>query len=262
MTKILLLLVLLFVTPSFAQEIQAIQENKKGVAQVTQVLEKLKSLQEEAQKTARPGTKPPEVKLNPDDLNPAFNHFLMAGGLMPEQLVYRFNLALVHLMQNQLDKSVIEFEQVATKADGDLKFFALFNLGILKTQLKDIDQALQYYQQALEIRPESVEVKTNIELLWQQNQGEGGGEGNEQKDQQGQGDSKKDGQDKKDNPDKRNNEGELKGGDKSTEGPKQPRELSEEEVQKILNELKNQEQKIRAKELDQNVKEKPLDKDW
>lgn len=129
------------------------------------------------------------------------------------------------------------------------------------TQEGQIEAALQNYQNALELRPDSVEVKTNIELLWQ-----GGGQGK----------GKGEGKDKKDDPNgKEKGEGEGKGKDKRDQSKDQQYEnskptkqklgggsLTKEQIQAILEELKNQEQKIRAEENEQGLKEAPNGKDW
>jgi len=140
-----------------------------------------------------------------------------------------------------------------------LRFEALFNLGSALGKDKKIDAALSAYQAALEIEPESIEVKHNIELLMQQQQGGGGG---------GEGDPKEDQKDGKGDQEKENPE--PKDGDKPENKPKpkpQPKpfdskELTPQDVKKILDEIKNQEQGIRAKEFDKAGKEAPRGKDW
>jgi tetratricopeptide (TPR) repeat protein len=176
--------------------------------------------------------------------------------------------------------------------DPAAEFAVHFNLGVYFGANKDVDQALEHYQAALEIVPSSIEAKTNIELLVQQQQkqqGEGGEQS--QKDQQNQNgqsgdsqnqdnkndrdnkDEKKDGADdkKKDDKDKGENEEEKKEneGKKRENSPKykprafQGEELSEGDVKKILGELRNQEQKIRANfEKKEKGKTKRNEKDW
>lgn len=56
-------------------------------------------------------------------------------------------------------------------------FASLFNQGQLLARENKIDEALNKYQEALALNSESIEVKTNIELLMQQKQGGGQGEG-------------------------------------------------------------------------------------
>lgn len=151
------------------------------------------------------------------------------------------------------------------------KFASFFNEAQLLGKAKRVDEALALYQQALTIQPDSKEAKTNIELLTQQQQGGGEGENKDQQQggqqnqkQSGQGDSQ--GDQKQDQKDKES-EGEQKE-KKYAENPKYvPRqfsgkELGESEVKKILGELKNQEQRIRAEYNRRDSKERARGKDW
>lgn len=178
-------------------------------------------------------------------------------------------------------KSYKEAESLALKEKNlPLVFMARFNQAQLLGKAKRVDEALAIYQKALEIIPSSNEVKTNIELLTmaQQGQGEGenkdeqnqdqkgGGEGQDQKEQ-------KDPKDQKDSKDPKDSDKEDK--EKKEDKPKQPqqspkykprpfqgKELSESDVKKILGELKQQEEKIRAEYNRQESKESPREKDW
>ncbi len=181
----------------------------------------------------------------------------------------------------------------------DLKatFYVLFNKGVYYGKLKNVELALNNYQAALEIVPTSVETKTNIELLIQQQQKDNKDQKDKQdqdkKDGQGQSDSKsdpKDGQgknpkdDKKDQKDpkdpKDENDQQKDQGQKDTQDqdkknqeressakykprPYQGDQLSEGDVKKILGELRSQEQKIRAN-FDKKEKGKSgrNEKDW
>lgn len=120
------------------------------------------------------------------------------------------------------------------------RYQALFNLGNVRAKLKRIPDALEAYQAALAINEESKEVKTNIELLWQG--GGGGGEG----DQESQDQNDQKGQGKNDKP--------QEGPEKPQKQKFQSKELTPDDVKKILDEIKNQEQNIRAQENDKGQK--------
>lgn len=147
-------------------------------------------------------------------------------------------------------------------------FAALFNQGQLLARENKIEDALLKYQDALEINPNSMEVKTNIELLMQKKQGGGEGESNDKnkdqsKDQNGK--DKKDGQQKDDENDQ-DKEGD-KPKDYSSSPKYKPRdfkgELTKENVQKIFGEISQQEKKMRSQFSKQNqTKEAPREKDW
>lgn len=183
------------------------------------------------------------------------------------------NLGLSLEGSQQAEKALQSYKEAealaAKEENGPLIFMARFNQAQLLGKAKKVDEALALYQKALEIIPSSKEVKTNIELLTQSQQGGGEGESKDQKDQQqgqqNQQQQPQDGQDKKDkDQDKQEEpkEGPKQQSPKYKPRPFQGKELSEGDVKKILGELKQQEEKIRAEYNRKEVKEQPRDKDW
>lgn len=86
--------------------------------------------------------------------------------------LYRMNMALNYILGNQPEKAVQEYvvarnlvEKVNSSDKEEVLFYSFFNSAVAATQKRNIKQALGFYQQALVPRPESLEVKTNIELL-------------------------------------------------------------------------------------------------
>ncbi len=177
--------------------------------------------------------------------------------------------------------------------DAPALFAIHFNLGVYFGEQKKIDEALQHYQAALDVLPTSKETKTNIELLIQSQNKNGKGEGDKKdqdqkdekgdqsKDQNGDQDQKdkkdqKPQDDKKDGKDKDKDQEKDKDKDDQKDKPKpdekgspkyKPRpyagdQLSEGDVKKILGELRNQEQKIRANFDKKERKESDHEKDW
>lgn len=131
-----------------------------------------------------------------------------------------------------------------------LKFEALFNLAGTQAKLKRIDDALATYQAALALEPDSLEVKNNIELLWQG--GGGGGGDDKDKKQEGEG-----GGQPQQQPDQGQDQNQ-----KQKPKPFNSEDLSPEDVKRILDEIKNQEQNIRAQDYDKGAKDAPKAKDW
>ena len=216
-----------FPLSTFAIKPEAVKSNKKGVEELTK------------------DTPSPYL---------AYKHFIEALNLEPYNPVLKLNLGLSYQVNEEYDKAYKEYLGAFKYAgpDNKIKFMAQFNAGNLKEKKKDIPGALKHYQLALEYEPESKETKTNIELLMQQGgQGGGGGQDQDKKDdnQEGQGQ----------NPDPNPQSGDEK---KKEKKPFQGKKLSEKDVQKILEELKSQEQKIRAKEYGKQLKETPNGKDW
>ncbi len=178
----------------------------------------------------------------------------------PQEPVLNYNLGQIFESNEEKDKAFQLYQSASKNSEEpELKFNALFNAARMAGELKQRDQALQLYQQALEINPDSVETKTNIELLMANSGGGGEGENKEQKkDDQGQDKDKqkqpqepKPDQDKKDEPKS-----------KPKPQPFQSKELNQQDVKKILDELKRQEEGVRAKFNDKRRQESPVEKDW
>ncbi len=180
------------------------------------------------------------------------------------------DLGLTYEGQQQPEKAMSSYQNSLKYAmNNEMKFISLFNQAQLFGKDKKVDEALELYQKALAFDPTSKEVKTNIELLMQQQQQqkEDGQENKEKnqdqkdnkdnKDQKGQGKDEKDdkGKDEKDKQQFGQNQ-------KYKPRPFKGQELSEGDVKKILGEIKQQEQKIRSEYNRKEVKEQPRDKDW
>lgn len=184
---------------------------------------------------------------------PAYQDFLKALTSDPLNPELHLNLARALEANEEFAKAEKIYQgalQLLAK-DSSLRFEALFNLAGTQAKLKKIDEALATYQSALELNPDSIETKTNIELLWQ---GGGGGEGeNQEQNPQNQGKSGGQGDQQKDKPQPQQ---------KKQPKPFESQHLSSEDVKRILDEIKNQEQSIRANEYDKSSKDSPKAKDW
>lgn len=193
----------------------------------------------------------------------AYQKFIDGLAKDPFDPVLHLNLGLSFQINEEYDKALKEFDLVANdeRVNPDLRFKASFNAATVKTHQKDIPGALVRYQAALNINPESKEAKTNIELLWD---GQGGGKGDGKDNQDNKDQDQKDQQQQQDQKDQKDQQ---KQGDKQQEKKPQPqkfesKDLTQQDVQKILDELKNQEQKIRAEYDKKNVREVPREKNW
>lgn len=211
----------------------------------------------------------------------ASDKYLAALRFNPYQAELHLNLGLSFEFLQFPDKALQSYkyaDQLAQQeGHPELSFAARFNAGQLLGKAKRVDEALDYYQKALDIHPASIETKHNIELLTQQNGQGGQGEGKDQKDQgekgqdqkkdgDGQGDQKKDkpqdGKDPKDDKEKESKPQEKQQSAKYKPRPFDGKELDEHSVKKILGEIKQQEQRIRADFNRKEQKEQPRDKDW
>lgn len=186
----------------------------------------------------------------------------------PESPELRYNLGSAMELSKENDKAIQEYLSAAKLAgankDGLLQFQAFFNAARAYGEKKEIPNALKYYQMALEIQPDSQEVKTNIELLLANSGGGSGGDsdkqdGKQDKKQDGKDQDKKDGKDKEPKQDSPQNQ-QPKG--KPKPKPFKSEELTEQDVKRILDELKRQEEQIRAKMMNKKSRSQDVEKDW
>ncbi len=170
----------------------------------------------------------------------------------PFNPIFQYNMGFSFIATEEKKKAVQMYEEILKQKPlpPEIEFATYFNLGVLYS-LKEfsdgIDKALEYYQLALNVRPDSKEVKTNIELLFQSGKGKGKGDKKEQS-------KEGEGEDQPKEPQKFTN--------KPQPNQFKSKEMSKGDVKKILEELKKQEQKIRAKHERKGKREADREKDW
>ncbi|MBC7420382.1 MAG: tetratricopeptide repeat protein [Bdellovibrio sp.] len=213
----------------------------------------------------------------------ALDQYIKILETSPDEPRVHLNIGVM-LNQTQKPDDALKSFQLALKLAEDKKdlaavFATRYNLGSYYGALKKVPEALANYQAALDVLPTSKETKTNIELLIQsQQQDKKSGDQGENKENQDPDqkkkedgknqenkDNKKDGDQKKpDDPkDGKQPEGhDNKGSPKYQPRPFKGDQLSEGDVKKILGELRNQEQKIRANFDKKERKETKNEKDW
>lgn len=195
--------------------------------------------------------------LSQDKRTEAHEEFTRLLSDKPNHPLYQFNTGVTFFGVEDVENSIKMFEELSKNPSSPpvIEYAALYNLGVLFATKSEIDKALSYYQKALEIKPESQEIKTNIELLFQQKNGKGKGKGDKDKDKE---------KDEKQDEDDSEGKEQPKEPQKFQNQPKQfnSKEMSKSDVKKILEELKKQEQRIRAKHERKGGKEADRDKNW
>lgn len=205
-------------------------------------------------------------KFNQKSFYPAYQNFLKALQEDPLNPQVHMNLGRTFEENEEFEKAEKAYKGALKliPENSSLRFEGLFNLAIVQAKQDKIDEALGSYQAALEMDPDSKEVKTNIELLMQ---GQGGGGKDQDKDgkgkdkeqkKEGEGDKDKD----KDKKDPKQNQQDGQEPKKPQPKPFESKDLTPQDVKKILDEIKNQEQSIRAGEYERNAKDSPKGKDW
>jgi Ca-activated chloride channel homolog len=188
-------------------------------------------------------------------------------------------LGVLFLKTEQFDQAVAAFRTAESLAQSiEQQFSARFNLGVTYQSKKDIPLALEAYLSALEVYPESQETKVNIELLIQKMQSKGqkgkkppkeknqGEDQNEEQDQEDSDNNEEEDQDQKDSEESKKDQAQdpkrYKQSLKKEPKPFKSEDLSEADMKRILDELRNQEQKIRNEYNKKEQKEKRHEKDW
>lgn len=234
MMRSFLLFIVLFSFPVFGQSPQTVGKNNKAID----------SYQSEQYYEA--------YKL--------FNESLAEEPFHP---LLHLNLGMAFHVNEESEKAlqafVVASELAARSGNKEFQYFSLFDLGTAKAMAGDIPEALVNFQKALALKPGDKDVRENIEKMWQSQGGKG--KGDNSSDQKQKSDEQQDGenpQEPKDQKDKGQGEDQKKQKPK----PFKSKDLTKDDVRKILEEIKNQEQKIRAEVYEGKGKSKPRDKDW
>ena len=203
--------------------------------------------------------------------------------------VCRMNIALNHFFLKRYIESIKEYTIVKQHTENnDFLFYTSFNSAVSATANQDRNLALKFYQDSLFYRPHSIEVKTNIELLFRQEQNQK--QPQEQTDQQDQKkqDSSEDNKEKKNKQDtnkgdsqeskeqqedleksdlregeEEKNKQDMKAQERSLEQEKQSaQKFSKKQIQAILKSILDQEKQIRKKQQESQMRSPVLEKDW
>lgn len=174
----------------------------------------------------------------------------------PQNPFLQFNLGSSYIAVEDPEKSLKMYQELLKQPNlpEQIAFSSHYNQGVLFATKKEVEKALAAYQKALEIFPNSIETKTNIELLLKMSGG--GGQGDKKDQQQDDGEQQ--------NQDENKDSKEPKEFSNKNQQPNQfnDKEMSKEDVNKILEELKKQEQNIRAKHERKGGKESDREKSW
>ena len=181
----------------------------------------------------------------------------------PGSKVFRYNLSISNIVNEQLKEALNEINALEglykkkeiKKSDYDDLFKIYFAKGFLYGLIQKTDDALEYYQKALRIKPDSLKVKQNIELLVQKKRSQKGEDGEPSYEEGEDGEEIGD-PDKKGDKDKSAGEQNAEEKTKGEEESLKRKNLTKEEIEQILKEIKNQESKVRAKESQKNRNKK------
>jgi tetratricopeptide (TPR) repeat protein len=192
----------------------------------------------------------------------ALDGFSKALGDLPDDPTVHYNLGTSFQANKDAAKAASEYDVALTLNPApELAFKINFNRALAYAELKKYDEALSAFQAALILKPDSKEVKKNIELLLQSGDGDGQSDNQQQKPNDKPDDKSKD---PKQNQQQPNQQQQPQTGPtpKPTPRPFKSEQLSQQDVGRILEELKRQEDQIREKMQREGGKDAPRDKDW
>ena len=201
-------------------------------------------------------------KLQKQDFKGAEKELLGQVGRSEAHPELLYNLGLTYDGLGDKDKANSSYNQALKSASKlnrqELKFATLFNKAELAHREGKVEEALQGYLQALQENPNSIEAKTNIELLTQsqqdsqkqnKEQDQKDGSQSQNKDSKNKDSKGKDKPDPKDNKDQRSQD--QKGKDKNNQGDKDKQDKDQSKDSENKNDNKD-DQKDPAKDKDQN----------
>ena len=258
MRGFVILLIALFWNMSWGKELSLIYDNNQGVS-LFLMNKKLEAYETFMGLTAN----------DPDDLDVQFNLASSLQALGEEEKA----LKLYSTLLRKIEKQLLSSPQENVPALQRIRFASFYNSGVAHQVMHQIPEALANYQQALALVPQSQEIKVNIEMMFAGGQGKGKGDNKDKKDKSdGQGDSENQDQDQQQNEDQEQEKNQdqkqqPKDDKKDQNKEKQKKQfdqkyMSNEDLKRIMEELKEQEQKIRAKMERQGGKSAAKDKEW
>lgn len=207
----------------------------------------------------------------------------------PQSKEALYNLGTAQYQQKKFEEAAQSFNKSVTNYNENktMQAMAYHNLGNTYLMSKKSDEAIQAYKEALKRNPGDLDTKHNLLLAMkekqqqqqqQQNQKNQSNQNKDKKDdnKDGKGDNqdKKDGKGKEDDKKDGSKNGEGNKGDQESDkngdqdGGKEPEErkgqMSQEQAEKLLEALQNEEKKTQAKMMLIKGKPKPVktEKDW
>jgi tetratricopeptide (TPR) repeat protein len=230
-----------------------------------------------------------DVAINKDEFVSGEALYRKSISLEPQNTASKYNLGNAYYKKEKNKEAMRRFVQAAEVADTKSeKHKAFHNLGNTLMNAKMYKEAVEAYKNALRNNPTDDETRYNLalakEMLEKEQQNNGGGDNNDDKDEkekdkedkEGEEGEEKDEQNQEQNKDQeqkpeQGDEEEKQGDPKKPDQPQeqeqqkpQPGQLSKQQIESLLEAMNNEEQKVQQK---MNVKDKKgakvkSNKDW
>ncbi|MDD5066065.1 MAG: tetratricopeptide repeat protein [bacterium] len=198
------------------------------------------------------------------DYDQALQKYIEAEVNNPGSPFTRYNIGNTYYQQSDYEKAVAELNKALSSKDNKFREKAYYNLGNAYYRMNDYAGAIEHYKKALEIDPADEDAKYNIEIIRKRMQ-------ENKTNQQQQQDQKKNKQDKnkqdKKEQEKKNKENKEKRKEKEKEQNRkqqqqQQNKMSKEDAKRLLDALRDEENKTQQKIRPVQGGGAGTDKDW
>ncbi|MFQ5499324.1 MAG: tetratricopeptide repeat protein [Candidatus Zixiibacteriota bacterium] len=195
---------------------------------------------------------------------------------LPESPELEYNMAGALHVGGAFEEAVEKYTKALNSPDPDIQAQSSFNLGNTYYRMQDYQKAIASYQQALEMSPDDIDAKFNLELArkmlkeqmkpqqQEQDQKQQQEEQQQEQQEQPQDQDEKDDQQQDQNTDQQNKDENKQNNDKQEQSQKQQskQEMSKEDAERILNALRDDEQDVQKKIRRARVSGSYSGKDW
>jgi len=179
-----------------------------------------------------------------------------------ENFESRFNLGDAIYKQGRYDEALEEFKNSLGLAQTDnVKAGIFHNIGNTFLKSQKLQESIGAYREALKLNPNDMETKYNLSYALKQKQNQQNNQQNQQnQDNQDQDQNQDQKEQEKDNNEQQQDQEQNQDQQQQPQEPKD--EISEEEAQRILDALKNNEAELQKKMREQKTKKTNVEKDW
>jgi Ca-activated chloride channel homolog len=211
--------------------------------------------------------------LKTGDTKSALDYYHDAETDLPESPELSYNLGGALYQQKGYEEAVSQFEKSLKTTDIKVEAAANFNLGNTYFRMGDYEKAIGSYENALKGNPKDMDAKFNLELARKKLKEQTKPQQQNQQDQQKQQDQKQ--QQQQQNQDQQNQNQQNKDQqqdqqqqqdknqqDQQKQGQAKDQKMSKEDAERILNALRDDEQKLQKQAKREVVKGDYNGKDW
>ncbi|MEW6050579.1 MAG: tetratricopeptide repeat protein [Candidatus Zixiibacteriota bacterium] len=205
--------------------------------------------------------------LKTGDSKSALDYYHDAETDIPESPELSYNIAGALHQQKGFEEAVAEYQKALKSTDISLEAHAQYNLGNTFYRMGDYEKAITSYENALKDDPRDMDAKFNLELARkqlkeqtkpQQQQQKQQDQQNKQDQKQNQDQQKQQQQDKQSQQDK----DQSQNPDQREQNNPKEQKMSKEDAERILNSLRDDEQKLQKKAKREVVAGDYTGKDW